>query len=103
MTTHGIHHVYVLDDDDRPAAVVTPTALALHQHLVEDEDSGAGAWSPTASEAMMLRGRRRKGGREEIARRTRRVRDRTRDEAPTASSRERLDEAERREGTKKRR
>ena len=41
MTTHGIHHVYVLDDDDRPVAVVTPTDV-LRLLVVEDEDS---AWN----------------------------------------------------------
>lgn len=41
MTTHGIHHVYVVDDDDRPAAVVTPTDV-LRLLVVEDEDS---AWN----------------------------------------------------------
>ena len=101
MTTHGIHHVYVLDDDDRPVAVVTPTDV-LRLLVVEDEDRRERGVVAT-SEAMMLRGEEtQRGGREEIARRTRRVRDRTRDEAPTASSRERRDEAERREGTKKR-
>ena len=35
---HGIHHVYVVDDDDAPVAVLTPTDL-LRLFAVDDEDS----------------------------------------------------------------
>ena len=35
---HGIHHVYVVDDDDAPAAVLTPTDI-LRLFAVDDDDS----------------------------------------------------------------
>jgi hypothetical protein len=35
---HGIHHVYVVDDDDAPVAVLTPTDV-LRLFAVDDDDS----------------------------------------------------------------
>ena len=35
---HGIHHVYVVDDDDKPVAVLTPTDI-LRLFAVEDDDA----------------------------------------------------------------
>ena len=35
---HGIHHVYVVDDDDAPVAVLTPTYV-LRLFAVDDDDS----------------------------------------------------------------
>lgn len=38
MASHSIHHVYVIDDEDKPAAVVTPTDV-LRLFVVDDRDS----------------------------------------------------------------
>jgi CBS domain-containing protein len=38
MTAHAIHHVYVVDDEDKPRAVVTPTDI-LRLFVVDDEES----------------------------------------------------------------
>ena len=37
MATHSIHHVYVIDEDDAPIAVITPTDV-LRLFGVDDED-----------------------------------------------------------------
>lgn len=37
MATHSIHHVYVIDEDDAPIAVITPTDV-LRLFVVDDED-----------------------------------------------------------------
>ena len=35
---HSIHHVYIVDDDDKPVAVLTPTDV-LRLFAVDDDDS----------------------------------------------------------------
>ena len=58
MTAHAIHHVYVVDDEDKPRAVVTPTDI-LRLFVVDDEESpwrerwGGG---PPAEDAAEARG-----------------------------------------------
>ena len=37
MATHSIHHVYVIDENDAPIAVITPTDV-LRLFVVDDED-----------------------------------------------------------------
>ena len=49
MASRNIHHVHVMDDDDAPVGVVTPTDI-LHMLAVEDEDS---QWSIAWSEPRL--------------------------------------------------